>query len=153
MTWTYNPTSLSTSALFRVRFLCGDTDTTDQQVQDEEITFALAKENNVEDLAAALVCEHLAAKFSREASKTIGSLSVSAGERAKAYAERASALRVGLQTGGAVPSTTFCGGLSISGKQTLDQDADAVQPNFTVGLDDNPRAPFQRSTPYNEEEV
>lgn len=150
MAWSYNPTLLATSALFRVRFLCGDTDTTDQQVQDEEVTFALSKEQNVEDLAAALICEHLATRFSRDASKTIGSLSVTASERAKAYAERAADLRAGAQSGAGV-STVFCGGLSISGKQTLDDDADAVQPNFAVGMDDNPRAPLQRAVQTEED--
>lgn len=139
MTWTYNPASLSTSALFRVRFLSGDNETTDQQVEDEEINYFLTQTSD-EKLVAAMVCEHLARKFSRMCDKTIGSLSVSAGARATAYAKRAAELRAEAS----ILSDIFVGGVSISGKDALDNDADAVQPTFRVGMDDNPRAPFER---------
>ena len=42
MAWSYNPTDLDTltasGRINTVRLLVGDTDTTDQQVQNEEIT-------------------------------------------------------------------------------------------------------------------
>jgi hypothetical protein len=45
MAWSYNPSNLGTDTgaerLNVVRYLVGDTDVNDQQVQDEEITFAL----------------------------------------------------------------------------------------------------------------
>jgi hypothetical protein len=48
MTWSYNPSNLGTDTataerLNVVRYLVGDTDVDDQQVQDEEITFALSR--------------------------------------------------------------------------------------------------------------
>ena len=47
MAWSYDATDLGTSTasgrLNSVRLLVGDTDTNDQQVQNEEITFALAQ--------------------------------------------------------------------------------------------------------------
>jgi hypothetical protein len=47
MAWSYNPSNLGTDTdaerLNVVRYLVGDTDVNDQQVQDEEITFALSQ--------------------------------------------------------------------------------------------------------------
>lgn len=69
MTWSYSNTDLdistSTGRLNIVRFLVGDTDTTDQQVQNEEITFALSQATNDVYSAAAYIARSLSAKFSR----------------------------------------------------------------------------------------
>ena len=50
MAWSYDPTDLDTTTasgrLNTVRLLIGDTDTVDQQVQNEEITFALSENGN-----------------------------------------------------------------------------------------------------------
>lgn len=140
MSWSYDASMLATSALFRVRFLSGDVDTTDQLVQDEEITYLLTQTTN-ETIAAAMVLEHLSRKFSRYASKRIGSLSITAAERASAFAKRASELR----TEAGILCEVFVGGISISGKEALDEDSDAVQPSFRMGQDDNPRAPNERN--------
>ena len=47
MSWSYSPSDLNTTTasgrLNTVRLLVGDTDTTDQLVQNEEITFALSQ--------------------------------------------------------------------------------------------------------------
>ena len=47
MAWSYNPADLNTTTaagrLNVVRLLTGDTNTQDQQVENEEITFALAE--------------------------------------------------------------------------------------------------------------
>ena len=47
MAWSYDPTDLNTTTasgrLNTVRLLVGDTDTTDQQVQNEEVTFSLTE--------------------------------------------------------------------------------------------------------------
>ena len=69
MAWSYDPTNLDTSTasgrLNTVRLLVGDTDTNDQQVQDEEITFALSQESDKVYAAASWVAKTLAAKFAR----------------------------------------------------------------------------------------
>lgn len=69
MTWSYDPTNLGTASaaerLDSVRFLVGDTDTTDQQVQDEEIAFALEQNGNNIYLSASWVARGIAAKYSR----------------------------------------------------------------------------------------
>lgn len=133
MPWSYsgNPAS---SALDQVRFLVGDTDTTDQLLLDAEITSLITEYPNPY-LAGAACCEQLAAKFSREVNKSIGHLSVSAGERAKAYLVLAKTLRKRSRAKGLVP---YIGGRSQSDKIADAQDADAVQPNFRIGQDDLP---------------
>lgn len=134
MSWSYsgNPAA---SDLDEVRFLIGDTDTTDQLVSNEEIAWAIAN-NAGTILAAATLCEALSAKFAREVDKSIGSLSVSAASRSGHFASRAASLRVQ----SVALCEVFVGGLSISDKAALDADADAVQPFFRAGQDDNPRA-------------
>lgn len=74
MTWTYDPT-LDTD-LDKVRFLIGDTDTTSQQLSNEEITFLLAdRENNV-DQTAIYALDGIIAKYSRKVNVTVGDVQV-----------------------------------------------------------------------------
>lgn len=69
MAWTYDPTILGTSTAEErrnsVRFLVGDTDTSDQQIQDEEILFSLSQSGDNIYHAGASVAEAIAAKFAR----------------------------------------------------------------------------------------
>lgn len=134
MSWSYSGDPAA-SDLDEVRFLVGDTDTTDQLVSNEEVAWSIANSAGTIQ-AAATLCEALASKFAREVDKSIGSLSVSAASRSGHFSARAAALRVQA----IALCEVFVGGLSISGKQALDLDADAVQPAFRVGQDDNPRA-------------
>lgn len=67
--WSYDPASLGVSTATErknsVRFLVGDTDTTDPQIQDEEIEFALGQVGQNVYLAGSFVAETIAAKFAR----------------------------------------------------------------------------------------
>lgn len=67
--WTYDSEVLGVSTAGErrnsVRFLVGDTDDTDQQVQDEEVAFALSQTGNNVYYAGAFVAEGIAAKFAR----------------------------------------------------------------------------------------
>lgn len=90
MAWTYD-SSLPTDK-DKVRALIGDTDTNDQLVTNEAITLALTKYDNVED-AAAYCCILIAAKYSRQASKTIGATSIQHQQKASAYRDLAEVLR------------------------------------------------------------
>lgn len=67
--WTYDLNDLDESTETGrkniVRLLVGDTDITDQQVQDEEILFALSAEGDSVYGAGALVARTLASKFAR----------------------------------------------------------------------------------------
>lgn len=132
--WTYNVLLLATSPLMQVRYLVGDTEATDQQVQDEEITFALTQRPSIYG-AAATVCRSLSTKLSREADTVDKDLRTTLSARATAYSRRAAEYEVKASVrGGAMP---YAGGLSIADKITNEQDPDRVQPQFTVSMDDN----------------
>jgi hypothetical protein len=66
MSWSYDPTDLNTTTasgrLNTVRLLVGDTDTDDQQLQDEEITFSLSETGDSAYLAAAWSARAVASK-------------------------------------------------------------------------------------------
>lgn len=78
MTWSYGGDPAN-SIVDRVRFLSGDTDTTNQQVSNEEISFLLSENNSDAYLSAAGVCEAAASKASGKAdySRSVGDLSIS----------------------------------------------------------------------------
>lgn len=96
MAWTYsgNPAS---SALDEVRFLSGDTDSTNQQISNEEIAYLLGEWNNSSYTSAAFACEAIAGKYSSrsDSSRSVGDLSISTqfGASAKTFLERAARLR------------------------------------------------------------
>jgi hypothetical protein len=73
--WTYDPEELGTETLEErknsVRFLVGDTDTGDQQVQNEEIIFALGQTSQNVYFAGAFVAETIQAKFARFATSEV----------------------------------------------------------------------------------
>ena len=92
MAWTYNVTQLATNDMMKVRLEIGDTDTTDQLLQDEEITFAISKEASVM-AAAARCCELIARKFARQASNKLGPQSVEAQQQYEHYRDEALRLR------------------------------------------------------------
>lgn len=75
MTWTYNGDP-SSSDMDMVRFIIGDTDTTDQLVTDEEIQALLTIQSNVYRVSAK-IARSLAAKYARYVSGTLGDLSAS----------------------------------------------------------------------------
>jgi len=68
MAWSYDETNLDTSTpggrINVVRFLVGDTDSSNQIVQNEEITFALSETNNNVYNAGAWVARSVGAKYS-----------------------------------------------------------------------------------------
>lgn len=127
MTWSYsgNP---SNSANDKVRFLCGDTDTNNQQVSNEEIAFLLTEWNSDAYLSAAFACDAISGKYSAKAdlSRSVGDLSISSqyGAQAKTFMERAASLRV-LAVRAAPPSVNF-------DTETFDGEFD-----FYIGMDRN----------------
>lgn len=127
MTWTYggDPSANSRDA---VRFLIGDTDTTDQQISDEEIAYLLSTEGSDVNRAAARAVRSIMAKYARLVDKSVGDLRVSYSQRLAAYKELASELedRATRRAGAAV----FAGGISQSQKDTIYEDSDRVGPYF-----------------------
>ena len=97
MAWTYsgNPAA---SALDSVRFLIGDTDTTNQLLADAEITWLLTTWNANPFVAAYNAAYSLSAKFTGKSdqSKTVGDLSLSTQYLAQAskFGELADRLKV-----------------------------------------------------------
>ena len=133
MTWSYsgNPSSSSTD---KVRFLCGDTDTTNQQVSNEEIAFLLSEWNNNAYLSASFACDAISGKYSAksDSSRSVGDLSISIqyGAQAKIFMERAASLRA-LSYRALPPSPNF-------DTSTFNGEFD-----FYVGMDENLGTPAE----------
>lgn len=132
MTWTYVNT-LATSR-DQIRWYVGDTDTNDQLVADEEITFAVAQNPDVR-LAAAEVADAISRKFARYATVRTQDTTVDFTARAKQYRDVAMALREQFALRGAKP---FAGGISKADKDTREEDTDRVLPGFTRGMHGTP---------------
>lgn len=128
-TYTSDPENSNRDA---VRLLTGDTDSTDPLLQDSEVDYFLSLYSNAVYPAAAAACDAISSKYARQADTTNGRLSVKASQRSEAYAKKAKELRRDTLLGADV----FAGGLTIAGKNALDDDVDAVQPSFKVGMDD-----------------
>lgn len=130
MTWTYggNP---STSDRDEVRYLVGDTDSTDELTSDEEIAYAIAEAGN-NKLAAAMVAEAIAAKFARDVDVKNGPAQEWASQRYKHYHTKAAELR---RRSNASVKPRF-GGQSLSTKDTLNSSSDVPQPYFRRGMSD-----------------
>ena len=90
MAWSYDATDLGTDdavgRLHAVRFLIGDTDINDQQVQNEEIAFALNETSDSIYSAGSFICKTIAAKYSRRVDTELdGALKASYGDLSKKY--------------------------------------------------------------------
>lgn len=129
-----------------VRWRVGDTFDTDQLVSDEEIAAALADAGSNKTLAAAMICERIAADFAREVDKTIDDGSgarrtTNYSQRSRAYTALGKSLREELSGGSSLAAlfpAPYCGGISQADKETVAGNDDRVAPAFTVDMQDNP---------------
>lgn len=129
MAWTYDTTFAASKD--KVRFLCGDTNSADKLIQDEEINLVLVTTPNIYS-AAAIVCRAICAKLRRRPTltPTPGSISLDSQAQAKGFLELANTLDAqAISSGGA---DIFAGGISIGEKRQQDVDRDRVKPGFTV---------------------
>lgn len=133
MTFTYDVDDLGTTTASgrrnAVRFLVGDTDSTDVQVQDDEITFALAQSSDNVYEAGAYCCRAIAAKYSRRVDTELdGALSASYSDLHAHYMALAENLEAESkkQSGLGVKA----GGLSKADISVVRQDTDRVPPSF-----------------------
>lgn len=134
MSWTYNASQLATSKLMQVRYLVGDTKSSDQQVQDEEINFAISQRGSVYG-AAATVCRSLAANLSRRTDTIDKDLRTLLSSQAKAYSARANEYEnQAVSRSGVAP---YAGGISIADKVQQELNPDRVQPAFNIGMQDD----------------
>lgn len=148
MTWTYTPGWLSTSGttgnMTRVRLIVGDTETTDQQLQDEEIYWILTITSTM-TYAGAACADLLAAKYARQVNTENSALRVTAAERHKHYLALAKRLRdagpgdiPGGEGFGTVLGGIDVGGASRADVEAIQDDSDNILPSFAVGQDDMP---------------
>jgi hypothetical protein len=133
MVWLYsgNP---AYSAKDQVRFLIGDTDSTDQLLQDGEIEWVLSQYNDSPMNAAIRCCESIIGKFSRLANESVGQVKVNFKEKAEGYVRMLTILKSRLATEDAAP---YAGGISISDKQANAQNTDRVKPDFRKHMMEN----------------
>lgn len=129
MSWSY--TDPTASDRDKVRFLVGDTDSTDEQLQDEELDWLIGENKNVY-AAASEACEALASKYARQVTKSVGPLMIQAQQKKDQYEDRAEKLRAMAARRGSVP-VPYAGGLSVTEKDTDVLDTVLIQPRFRVG--------------------
>ena len=117
-----------------VRFLIGDTDSCDQQLQDNEIEYALTQGGNV-NAAALICCESLIAKYTRMVDETVGAVSFRLSTRAEQYKQLADTLRrkQSIRSG-----LAYAGGISKSDKSEDESNTDLVRPDFIRDLHSDP---------------
>lgn len=127
MTWTYsgNPAS---SDVDNVRFRIGDTNTSDQQLSDEEIEWLLTQYGTA--IGAALgACDALIAKYARLVDSRSADVSVSSSQRLAHYRDLKTTLQS--QSASIAGVAPYVGGISIAAKESVEQDTDRVKPFFT----------------------
>lgn len=135
MTWNYSGRP-SSSDRDQVRFLMGDIDENEPLMPDEEILFAISEQSNLR-LAAAMCLRALASLYSRKVTNKVGDVSTNCSDLAKAFKARADELDpLGQATMSSSLVLPSFGGLTVSGKEALSEDGNAVQPFFERGMDD-----------------
>lgn len=149
MTWSYDETSLGTATeaerINSVRLLVGDTDTNDQQVQNEEIVFALSQYSDRVYMAAAWIARAIGSKYARQVTtKLDGALSAEYNDLAEKYRKLGETLeyqakKVSSELG------VGAGGISVSTVEANDQLTDRIIPEFRSTRFRNPPT---RDEPY-----
>jgi len=134
MAWSYDEGNLNISdALGRLnstRLLIGDTDLNDKQVQDEEVSFALAQANNNVYKAGGWLCRAIAAKYSRSVDLEIsGALKEASSQLQAHYTKLADTLEYqGTKLGGSLGISA--GGISVSTVEGVRANTNRVRPEF-----------------------
>jgi len=122
-----------------IRAVIGDTDSSlpdSERLEDQEIARFLTLAGS-KGPATAAAAKALAAKLSRRATeKSVGSLRLVYTQRIDALWKLVRDLEL-IAAGVAVP---YSGGATISDRAVVEGDTDRVQPAFTRGMMDNPRA-------------
>ena len=134
MAWSYDPTDLdkdtASGRLNTVRLLVGDTDTSDQQAQNEEITFALSETNNNVYYAASWVARTVASQYARKVNTEVdGALRADYSDLSKQYSTLSDKLEFQGKKSGAVVGV-LAGGITKSGINTVRTDTDRVEGSF-----------------------
>lgn len=131
MTWTYSgdPSANNRDA---VRFLTGDTNTTDQLVTDEEIAFALSQKGNEIYASSIYVVKAIIAKFARDTDSQIESVRIDASSRVNNLTALLSQLIASAQDEDGMASPLVYG-VSVAAMDAADLDTD--RPPSAFGKD------------------
>jgi hypothetical protein len=142
MAWSYDPTDLDTTTasgrLNTVRLLVGDTETLDQQVQNEEITFGLSENGNNVYYAGAWIARAISSKYSRKVNTSLdGALKADYSDLAKQYKVLADDLEYQGKTSGAVIGV-LAGGITKSGVEAVRANTNRIEGSFRRDRFKNP---------------
>ena len=142
MSWSYDPTDLDTTTssgrLNTVRLLVGDTETIDQQVQNEEITFGLSENGDNIYYAGAWIARAIASKYSRKVNTSLdGALKADYSDLAKQYKVLADDLEYQGKTSGAVIGV-LAGGITKSGVEAVRANTNRIEGSFRRDRFKNP---------------
>jgi len=142
MAWSYDPTDLdNTTASGRlniVRLLVGDTDTVDQQVQNEEITFGLSENGNNIYLSASWIARTISSKYSRQVTTSLdGALSADYSDLAKQYQTLADQLEYQGKTNGASVGI-LAGGITKTQVENVRANTNRIEGSFRRDRFKNP---------------
>lgn len=145
MAWSYDASNLNTTTasgrLNTVRLLVGDTDSSDELVQNEEIAFALSQSNDNVYYAGSLVCRLVAAKFSRLVDTTLdNAISAKYSTRAKQYQQLAIQIEAQAKKASGKSIGVFAGGIFRVDMFEANEDPTRVRPSFGVNQFDNVEA-------------
>ena len=142
MAWSYDPTDLNTTTasgrLNTVRLLVGDTDTTDQQVQNEEVTFSLTENGNNVYYSGAWVARTIASKYSRKVNTELsGALKADYSDLVTHYNSLADNLEYQGKTSGASVGV-LAGGITKSTVEAVRQNTNRIEGSFRRDRFKNP---------------
>ena len=137
MAWSYSGDPDS-SALDGIRFLIGDTDTNDQLLSNEEISWMNSQVTGSTTSTDSLYTVAyrclitIASKFSRLADQAVGDMGVSRSQKAKGARDQAKELKRLAESEGGTP-TPYAGGITVSDKEIDIDNSDLVKPSFSQG--------------------
>lgn len=142
MSWSYDPTDLDNTTasgrLNTVRLLVGDTDTSDQQAQNEEIMFSLSENNSNTYTSAAWIARVIASKYARMVTTQLdGALSANYSDLSKQYQQLADQLEYQGKTNGASVGV-LAGGITKSGIEAVRANTNRIEGSFRRDRFKNP---------------
>ncbi len=135
MTWTYDSSDPGATDKDQVRLMIGDTDETDEQLQDQEIAHFLTLYITV-GAAAVASARAIMAKFARKVTKAVGDLRISLSDRYRHYQDLVAYLETVAES--TDPYQVYAAGQSVSEADADAQDTNLPQPGFKVGMHDYP---------------
>jgi hypothetical protein len=142
MAWSYDPTDLNTTTaagrLNVVRLLVGDTNTEDQQVENEEVTFSLAENGDNVYYSGAWIARAIGSKYSRKVNTELsGALKADYSDLAKQYKALADTLEYQGKTSGASIGV-LAGGITKSGIEAVRANTNRIEGSFRRDRFKNP---------------